>query len=269
VKHQKIVKLMSTTHTAANGAIAPGPPSLVMRDLHSPRGQWRMGCEVSAEMTRIVLPGPHLVVLWDTAEEEFRMVVLDPELIQNLEEKPLTGSRPMPRVEQQGMRSIMERLKTTTEEIMWNLERNIQNCSPKSLLIDWKKLRRMCTAFVPIVNMIQNLATMEDRRIMEELREIIIEVPLEMVVLREIMEVLEVEVAGEKEDPEKMEEAVGDQRTVNMTRILPMARFQGTLERIILHFLSNNWKIKDFRAFSQLQQIKLSRTIPNKVEEEE
>merc|ERR1719348_1369104 len=107
---------------------------------------------------------------------------------------------------------------------------------------------------------------MEDPKIMEELREIIMGVPLEMVVLREIMEVLEMEVAGEKEDPEKMEEAVGDPKTVNMTRILPMARFQGRLERIILHFLSNNWRRKDLRAFSQLQQIKLSRTIPNKME---
>jgi len=269
VKHQRIVKLTSTTHTAVSGATAPGPPSLVMRDHHSPRGRWRTGCEVSAEMTRIVLHGPRLVVLWDTAEEAFRMVALDPELIQNLEEKPLTGSKPMLKVELEEMRNIMERLKTTIGEIMWNLERNIQNCSPKSLLIDWKKLRRMSTAFVPIVNMIQNLVTMEDPKIMEELREIIMGVPLEIVVLRGIMEVLEMEVAGEKEDPEIMEEAVGEPGTVNMTRILPMGKFQGRLERIILHFLSNNLRRKDLRVFSQLLQIKLSRTIPNRVWEEE
>ena len=67
---------MSTTHTAASGAIAPGPPSLVTRDLHSPRGRWRTGCEVSAGMTRIVLHGLRLVVLWDIAEGEFRYLAI-------------------------------------------------------------------------------------------------------------------------------------------------------------------------------------------------
>lgn len=139
MKHQKTVKLTSTTRTAASGATAPGPPSLVTRDLPSPRGRWRTECEVSVEMTRIVLHGLRLAVLWDIAEGEFRMVALDLEQIPNLEEKLLTGSKPMLRVELGEMRNIMERLKTTTGGTMLSLERNIQNCSQRFLLTDWRK----------------------------------------------------------------------------------------------------------------------------------
>ena len=137
----------------------------------------------------------------------------------------------------------------------------------------------MSTVFALIVNMTPNLEAKEDPKVMEgeELRETIIEDPKEMVVVAEIVEVaekvevqgrvgvLEMEVAGVMEDQEIMEAEMDDPKTVNMKRILPMVRFQVKLERIILHFLSNNWRRKDLKAFSQLQQTRLSRTIPNKM----
>merc|ERR1719461_1273481 len=73
------------------------------------------------------------------------------------------------------------------------------------------------------------------------------------------------EVAGVMEDQEVMEVEMEGPKTVNMIRILPMVRFQVKLERIILHFLLNNWRRKDLKAFSQLQQTRLSITIPNKM----
>ena len=137
----------------------------------------------------------------------------------------------------------------------------------------------MSTVFALIVNMTPNLEAMEDQKVIEveELRETTMEDPKEMVVVAEIGElaeivevqgrvgVLEMEVAGVMEDQEIMEAEMDDPKTVNMIRILPMVRFQVKLERIILHFLSNNWRRKDLKAFSQLQQTRLSRTIPNKM----
>merc|ERR1712227_1154496 len=133
--------------------------------------------------------------------------------------------------------------------------------------------RRMSTVFALIVNMTPNLETVEDPKVMEveELRETIMEDPKEMAEVAEIVEVqggvgaLEMEEAGVMEDQEVMEVEMEDPKTVNMIRILPMVRFQDKLERIILHFLSNNWRRKDLKAFSQLQQTRLSRTIQNKM----
>merc|ERR1719282_2165349 len=117
--------------------------------------------------------------------------------------------------------------------------------------------------------MTPNLEAMEDQKVMEveELRETTMEDPKEMVEVqgRMAVGVLEMEVAGVMEDQEIMEAEMDDPKTVNMIRILPMVRFQVKLERIILHFLSNNWRRKDLKAFSQLQQTRLSRTIPNKM----
>ena len=134
----------------------------------------------------------------------------------------------------------------------------------------------MSTVFALIVNMTPNLEAMEDPKVMEveELRETIMEDPKEMAEVAEIVEVqgrvgvLEMEVAGVMEDQEIMEAEMDDPKTVNMIRILPMVRFQVKLERIILHFLSNNWRRKDLKAFSQLQQTRLSRTIPNQMGKE-
>merc|ERR1712227_1140988 len=136
--------------------------------------------------------------------------------------------------------------------------------------------RRMSTVFALIVNMTPNLETVEDPKVMEveELRETIMEDPKEMAEAAEIVEVqgrvgvLEMEVAGVMEDQEVMEVEMEDPKTVNMIRILPMVRFQDKLERIILHFLSNNWRRKDLKAFSQLRRTRLSRIIPNKMEGE-
>lgn len=82
-------------------------------------------------MTRIAHPGPPAAALWDTVEEAFRMVVLDPPPIPRKVVNLQTGSRLMPRVELPEMRNTMARLRMTTGGTMWSSGRSILASSPR------------------------------------------------------------------------------------------------------------------------------------------
>merc|ERR1712066_600135 len=117
---------------------------------------------------------------------------------------------------------------------MLNSERNILNYSPRYPWIDWKRLRRMCTASVHIANMIRNqVVPLEEAETQEEAVE---EVSLKQMEGTEgkdpqKVEAREMEAVNVEVEHEIMEEI--NPKITNFQMILQMVRYQGKLEKII------------------------------------